>query len=513
MANVILLKRNATAGITPTANSLVTGEVAVNSADGLLFIKKGDGTVVSLNGATGAAGVTGSNGASGASGATGATGAAGVRGGTQYTFSATITDADPGPGTLRYNSATLSAVTFLYIDASDAAWNTQTVWFDSWDDSTSATKGYVTLQSSTAAGTVVNTFRVTGNVIPGSGYYKIPVVYVSGTLPTDATGLVLSFARNGDLGATGINGAAGATGLRDGAAYTFSTTVTDADPGNGVLRYNNAAIASVTFVYIDNLDTAGNTQTAWYDTWDDSTSPTRGYLTLQSSTAAGTVVNTFRITGTVTVAAGYYKIPVVFVSGTLPANATGLVASFSRNGDMGATGATGIGASGATGSTGPQGASGSGATGATGSFGATGATGPAGGATLGANSFTGAQNLQDNELIRAKIRDYSETSSSPTISAGTLTLNLETSNIFTVSLNAAFTLAITNPPASGSGGAFTLILTADGTARSITWGSAVKWPGGTPPTLTSTLNKVDIFTFVTTDAGASWYGFNSGQNF
>jgi hypothetical protein len=135
-------------------------------------------------------------------------------------------------------------------------------------------------------------------------------------------------------------------------------------------------------------------------------------------------------------------------------------------------------------------------------------------AGLGSNSFTGAQNLQDNELIRAKIRDYSETVSSPTISAGTLALNLETSNIFAVALNAAITtLTISNPPASGSGGSFTLILTADGTARAITWGAAVKWPGGTAPTLTSTLNKIDVFTFVTTNAGTSWYGFNSGQNF
>jgi len=84
---------------------------------------------------------------------------------------------------------------------------------------------------------------------------------------------------------------------------------------------------------------------------------------------------------------------------------------------------------------------------------------PSGYITAGANSFTGAQNLQDNELIRAKLRDYSETVSSPTISAGTLVLNLETSNIFTVSLNAAITtLTISNPPASGSGGSFTLVI-------------------------------------------------------
>jgi hypothetical protein len=133
---------------------------------------------------------------------------------------------------------------------------------------------------------------------------------------------------------------------------------------------------------------------------------------------------------------------------------------------------------------------------------------------LGANSFTGTQNLQDNELIRAKLRDYSESVSSPTISSGTLTLNLETSNIFTVSLNAAITtITISNPPASGSGGSFTLIFTADGTARAVTWPSSIKWAGGAAPTITSASGKVDSFAFFTSDGGTNWQGYVGGQNF
>jgi uncharacterized protein YjbI with pentapeptide repeats len=139
---------------------------------------------------------------------------------------------------------------------------------------------------------------------------------------------------------------------------------------------------------------------------------------------------------------------------------------------------------------------------------------PSGYITAGANTFTGAQNLQDNELIRAKLRDYSESVSSPTISSGTLTLNLETSNIFTVSLNAAITaITISNPPASGSGGSFTLIFTADGTARAVTWPSSIKWAGGTAPTLTSTSGKADSFAFFSSDGGTSWQGYVGGQNF
>lgn len=130
-----------------------------------------------------------------------------------------------------------------------------------------------------------------------------------------------------------------------------------------------------------------------------------------------------------------------------------------------------------------------------------------------ANTFSAAQNLADNELIRAKLKDYSETRATPAISAGSLTLNLETGNFFAVSLNASVTnaIVISNPPASGSVGSFTLELTADGTARTINWGS-IKWPAGTPPTLTSASGKRDVFVFYTTDGGTNWYGLVGGQN-
>jgi hypothetical protein len=122
--------------------------------------------------------------------------------------------------------------------------------------------------------------------------------------------------------------------------------------------------------------------------------------------------------------------------------------------------------------------------------------------------------MGDNLIERPVIKDYGETRTTPSISAGTLTLNLENGNVFGVALNANITtLTIQNPSASGTACSFTLAFTADGTPRTVTWGASVKWAGGTAPTLTSTNTKVDIFTFVTWDAGATWYGFVSGQNF
>ena len=41
----------------------------------------------------------------------------------------------------------------------------------------------------------------------------------------------------------------------------FSTTITDTDPGNGIVQYNSGTISSVNTIFIDNLDQLGNTQT------------------------------------------------------------------------------------------------------------------------------------------------------------------------------------------------------------------------------------------------------------
>ena len=119
------------------------------------------------------------------------------------------------------------------------------------------------------------------------------------------------------------------------------------------------------------------------------------------------------------------------------------------------------------------------------------------------------------DLSTTKLTDYSESKSSPTISSSALTLNLNNSQVFTVALNSNIsTLTISNVEArANTAQGFTLILTADGTARTISWPGSVKWPSGTGPTLTSTNNKVDILSFLSPDNGTTWYGFTGGQNF
>lgn len=120
----------------------------------------------------------------------------------------------------------------------------------------------------------------------------------------------------------------------------------------------------------------------------------------------------------------------------------------------------------------------------------------------------------DTQTLSGKtVTGLRETRTAPTISSGTLTLDCSAGNVFNVALNANITtLTFTNVPATGTAFGLTLLLTADGTARTITWGASVKWPGGTAPTLTSTNNKVDTFVLFTHDGGTNWFAFTGGQN-
>jgi hypothetical protein len=80
-----------------------------------------------------------------------------------------------------------------------------------------------------------------------------------------------------------------------------------------------------------------------------------------------------------------------------------------------------------------------------------------------------------------------------------------TLQILTLTGNCTFTF-----PTAIAGESFTLLLRQDGTGgRTVTWPSAVRWPGGTAPTITSTASQTDKYIF--TSDGTRWYGSNAGQ--
>ena len=104
-----------------------------------------------------------------------------------------------------------------------------------------------------------------------------------------------------------------------------------------------------------------------------------------------------------------------------------------------------------------------------------------------------------------------EESTAITSASGAATINLRDGDNFTHTLSENVTYTFSNPAASGKVSAFTLKVTQDSTARTITWPSSVDWAAATAPTLTATSGGVDVFVFVTYDGGTTYYGFTAGQ--
>jgi len=109
----------------------------------------------------------------------------------------------------------------------------------------------------------------------------------------------------------------------------------------------------------------------------------------------------------------------------------------------------------------------------------------------------------DNIIQGPVLKDYAETK----VAMAANDVDLSLGNVQTKTISGAATLTFSNPPASGSAGSFTLILTNGGSAT-VTWPTSVDWPAATAPTLTA--SGVDVLTFVTIDGGTIWYGVASG---
>ena len=101
-----------------------------------------------------------------------------------------------------------------------------------------------------------------------------------------------------------------------------------------------------------------------------------------------------------------------------------------------------------------------------------------------------------------------------TSSSNATTVNSRDGTVFSHTLTENTTFTFSNPASSGKASAFTLKIVQDASASgyTVTWPSAVDWPGGTAPTLTSTANAVDQFVFYTHDGGTTYYGFIAGQD-
>lgn len=110
-------------------------------------------------------------------------------------------------------------------------------------------------------------------------------------------------------------------------------------------------------------------------------------------------------------------------------------------------------------------------------------------------------------IVQAELTDYSITSTSPSSSSGSITLDYSASNAFQTTLTENITtVTLSNPPASGTYGEIIWKVVQDSTPRTITFPASVKWTGGTAPTISTGSGDVDIIVLKTWDGGTNWYG-------
>lgn len=82
-------------------------------------------------------------------------------------------------------------------------------------------------------------------------------------------------------------------------------------------------------------------------------------------------------------------------------------------------------------------------------------------------------------------------------------IDLANGAFVTATITGSLTFTFSNPPATGQGMQFVLVLT-DGGSAVVTWPGAVTWTGGTAPTLRA--SGVDVLRFYTSNGGTNWYG-------
>lgn len=102
----------------------------------------------------------------------------------------------------------------------------------------------------------------------------------------------------------------------------------------------------------------------------------------------------------------------------------------------------------------------------------------------------------------ADLTRYALATSSLGNASGSMSINLTNGNYFVATTTNTTNWSFTNVAGSRAVG-FVLSLTSGGNSAQ-TWPNSVRWPNGTPPSLTSA--GVDILTFITDNGGTAWRG-------
>jgi hypothetical protein len=273
--------------------------------------------------------IKGEKGETGGTGGTGLTGPQGEDAGINYTFSTTITEANPGVGQWRANNATFTSITKLFINRKAAE---LMPWF-----ARMVAGGILYFQGAASFATQSFILKAVPALQAGSEWYVIEVEPL-GQNGTFTNGMVTNLLYS-PPGVTGPKGEAGAAAFPNGTLYVVSTNTTIANPGARFMRLNSATLSAVTQIAFSEKESAEVEVQELLKQVYASTSAVKGYIMLTGSnpTSSWTL---YKVTAGVD-EGEWQKLTVAYVAG--PGGWSGIEGlpvwmTFTRNGDVGPEG-------------------------------------------------------------------------------------------------------------------------------------------------------------------------------
>ena len=95
------------------------------------------------------------------------------------------TSANPGSGDFRLNNGTIGSVSEIYLNNTNYDGTNINNYILTWDDlGISNNKGYLIFKSNTNDDNTYIIFKITSSITDNTGWFTIPVSYISGTLPS-----------------------------------------------------------------------------------------------------------------------------------------------------------------------------------------------------------------------------------------------------------------------------------------------------------------------------------------
>ncbi|MDX1526985.1 MAG: hypothetical protein R3337_00070 [Gammaproteobacteria bacterium] len=250
-----------------------------------------------------------------------------------FTFAASIIEADPGAGNVRFNSATYGSINELYVSETNADGASMATYFTRLQALATTPKASVRVFNK-AAPERFAVFEITA-LTDNSGWWTLTVTYAGhdSAIATTAGDARLTFTRGAQAGLDGDDGMHGG----ERRIYTYDDdNQGDAVPGDGNLRLNNVDPTAATLMYIDLDDVAGLTNTAWLDSLANATGTNKGTLRLSRESSPEANFVEYQLTGVAT-ASGYRRVSLTYRThaGSLTDTAGDTIVSFTRAGDAG----------------------------------------------------------------------------------------------------------------------------------------------------------------------------------